>query len=271
VNDDLLSIGRFALATGLTVKALRYYDELGLLRPACVDGSTGYRYYSPEQLRDGEAVCRLRRLEVPLDEIGALIRAGDVELRSGLAAHRERMAASAAVTQQILAELDRLIVGEEELVTHQPMEIELVEEPELRLAAVMKHVHLDDINFEMSRLIDEVASWVVEHGGLLDMPVGVFRPGDGDEWLIVEVGWPVSAEIEGDARVGVYTHPAGRAASHIHRGDYEDLHPVVQRFLQAVWDRGLRPSQPNRIVYHTDPARQPDRSQWESRLVWPLD
>ena len=42
--DDLLPIGRFARATRLSVKALRHYDELGLLRPAFVDPSSGYRY-----------------------------------------------------------------------------------------------------------------------------------------------------------------------------------------------------------------------------------
>jgi DNA-binding transcriptional MerR regulator len=271
VNDDLLSIGRFAFATGLTVKALRHYDELGLLRPASVDEWTGYRFYSPAQLRDGEAIRRLRRLEVPLDEIGRLVGAGRDELRAGLAAHRERVAASAAAKERILAELDRLIEGTEELVMHQPLELAIVDEPELRLAAVIKHVHLDDINGEMSRLIDDVAAWVAGRGCELDMPVGVFRPGDRDEWRFVEVGWPVPAGVEGDARVGVYTHPAGRAASYIHRGDYEDLHPVAQRFMRAVEERGPAPSQPMRIVYHTDPLREPDRSQLESRLVWPLD
>jgi DNA-binding transcriptional MerR regulator len=42
-TERMLSIGRFARLTGLTVKALRHYDELGLLRPAHVDGWTGYR------------------------------------------------------------------------------------------------------------------------------------------------------------------------------------------------------------------------------------
>jgi DNA-binding transcriptional MerR regulator len=45
--ETLLSIGRFAFASGLTVKALRHYAEIGLLRPAHVAGSSGYRYYDP--------------------------------------------------------------------------------------------------------------------------------------------------------------------------------------------------------------------------------
>jgi len=64
--ESLLPIGRFSRLTGLTVKALRHYDEVGLLRPAAVDPETGYRQYAPRQLVRAEAIRQLRRLELPL-------------------------------------------------------------------------------------------------------------------------------------------------------------------------------------------------------------
>ena len=51
--DDLLPIGRFARLTGLSVGALRHYDELDILRPAEVDRFTGYRRYRREPARHG--------------------------------------------------------------------------------------------------------------------------------------------------------------------------------------------------------------------------
>jgi hypothetical protein len=54
----LLSIGRFAHFTGLTVKALRHYDSVGLLRPASVDPHTGYRRYAPDSARRGRFARR---------------------------------------------------------------------------------------------------------------------------------------------------------------------------------------------------------------------
>jgi hypothetical protein len=64
----MMSIGRFADATGLTVKALRHYDEIGLLTPAQVDPETAYRYYEPAQVEDavtipgcGRSSCRSTR------------------------------------------------------------------------------------------------------------------------------------------------------------------------------------------------------------------
>ncbi|MBW5425602.1 MerR family transcriptional regulator [Streptomyces sp. BG9H] len=65
----LLTIGAFAKASRLSPKALRLYDELGLLTPARVDPVTGYRLYAPEQLARARLVAWLRRLGMPLARI----------------------------------------------------------------------------------------------------------------------------------------------------------------------------------------------------------
>src|SRR5215218_544427 len=65
----LLTIGAFARASRLSPKALRLYDELGLLSPARVDPVTGYRFYAPGQLEQARLVAWLRRLGMPLARI----------------------------------------------------------------------------------------------------------------------------------------------------------------------------------------------------------
>lgn len=65
-----LTIGAFARASRLSPKALRLYDELGLLTPARVDGTTGYRYYAETQLPRARLVAWLRRVGMPLARIG---------------------------------------------------------------------------------------------------------------------------------------------------------------------------------------------------------
>ncbi|WP_405784883.1 protein phosphatase 2C domain-containing protein [Streptomyces sp. NBC_01378] len=65
----LLTIGAFAKASRLSPKALRLYDELGLLNPARVDPVTGYRLYAPDQLDQARLVAWLRRLGMPLARI----------------------------------------------------------------------------------------------------------------------------------------------------------------------------------------------------------
>ena len=66
MDDELLPIGRFAREAGLTVGALRHYDDEGVLAPADVDPSTGYRRYRRDQLQVARAVAALRDLELSL-------------------------------------------------------------------------------------------------------------------------------------------------------------------------------------------------------------
>ncbi|MCW3813732.1 MerR family transcriptional regulator [Micromonospora sp. DR5-3] len=69
---ELLTIGAFARAARLTPKALRLYDELGLLPPAAVDPHSGYRYYAPSQLDRARLIAALRRAGMPLADIRAV-------------------------------------------------------------------------------------------------------------------------------------------------------------------------------------------------------
>jgi len=69
MDHVVMTIGDFARASGLTPKALRLYDELGLLRPASVDEVNGYRYYDPDQLDRARLVARLRLVGMSLDRI----------------------------------------------------------------------------------------------------------------------------------------------------------------------------------------------------------
>jgi DNA-binding transcriptional MerR regulator len=70
---DQMSIGEFARGSRLSAKALRLYDELGLLLPARVDEDSGYRFYEPGQLKQARLIAALRQLQVPLAEIKAIL------------------------------------------------------------------------------------------------------------------------------------------------------------------------------------------------------
>jgi DNA-binding transcriptional MerR regulator len=70
---DQMSIGEFARRSRLSAKALRLYDELGLLRPARVDEDSGYRFYEPSQLKQARLIAALRQLQMPLAQIKAIL------------------------------------------------------------------------------------------------------------------------------------------------------------------------------------------------------
>jgi protein phosphatase len=67
--DELLSIGDFSIQCGLSPKMLRSYAAIGLLVPAAVDSSSGYRYYSADQLHQAQVIALLRRAGIAVDDI----------------------------------------------------------------------------------------------------------------------------------------------------------------------------------------------------------
>ncbi|UZI30212.1 MerR family DNA-binding transcriptional regulator [Streptomyces sp. VB1] len=85
-SGELVTIGEFARLSRLSAKALRRYDELGLLRPALVDPVNGYRYYDPAQAEGARLVAWLRRIGMPLSRIGRVVAldagAAAVEIRA---------------------------------------------------------------------------------------------------------------------------------------------------------------------------------------------
>jgi DNA-binding transcriptional MerR regulator len=133
----LMSIGRFARRTGLSVGALRHYAGLELLVPAYVEPATGYRYYHPSQLEPARLVAALRDLEVPLAVIRGLLDAPPAEQRRRLAAHHAAIEAEIWRLQRRAHRLRHIIEDEEdELVSAGPT-IMLDPDDERRLAAML--------------------------------------------------------------------------------------------------------------------------------------
>jgi DNA-binding transcriptional MerR regulator len=119
--DELIPIGRFARLSGLSVGALRHYDELDLLRPADTDRWTGYRRYRPEQLETARTIARLRELEVPLDEIRTVLATDDPGERARLlATHRARIEARTHRLQRVLHQVSQVADRKEPIVSQPP-------------------------------------------------------------------------------------------------------------------------------------------------------
>src|SRR5690242_17091699 len=93
VETTRLSVGQMAAASGMTAKALRHYDRIGLFAPDDVDDDTGYRWYGADRLPQARLIARLRSVGVPLDDVAAcLAEAGDPDVVDRvLADHRRRL------------------------------------------------------------------------------------------------------------------------------------------------------------------------------------
>ncbi|MDI6099648.1 MerR family transcriptional regulator [Actinoplanes sp. NEAU-A12] len=112
-------IGETARASGLSVSALRFYDGAGVLVPAAVDPSTGYRRYTGEQIRAARLIAGLRRVGMPVAEIASAVQ--DLQtpalVRAKLDAHLLRLESGLADAKRELLRLHTLLDLEENLMT----------------------------------------------------------------------------------------------------------------------------------------------------------
>jgi DNA-binding transcriptional MerR regulator len=82
-----ISIGEFARRSRLSLKALRLYDERGVLVPSRVDQASGYRYYDPAQLEEARLVVMLRQLQLPLAAVKELLACDPADAAERIAEH----------------------------------------------------------------------------------------------------------------------------------------------------------------------------------------
>src|SRR5262245_45850645 len=110
-REGMLSIGNFAGLTRLSQKALRLYAQLALLSPAYVDPVSGYRYYSPAQVRPARLIGLLRQMDMPLTTVRQVVAAApddaDMLVQHYLAGREAQLAQARRVAQEVSAFIHR--------------------------------------------------------------------------------------------------------------------------------------------------------------------
>ena len=143
----LITIGEFAHQTRLSAKALRLYDQLGLVVPARVDAFSGYRLYSAKQVESARLVGLLRRIGMPLAQISAVLAMAPDQAAAAVSDYWEGQETIVCERRQVARYLIGKLTGQENAV----YEIELRSTPLRKLLTITKHVHAS----EMEAFVDD--------------------------------------------------------------------------------------------------------------------
>lgn len=266
--DPLLPIGRFARGCRLSVKALRHYDELGLLRPATVDRATGYRYYRRSQVRTAITIALLRSLRVPLPTIHEILAAKTApQIGRALQRERERVDRELSRARRALLSIDRMLQDGTPLAA----EIGVREEP-TRLVLCLDAVTSDEREIaDTTALVDRLLDLARDRGLPWTPPVLCLLPEvRDDEEFPIRVGIAVETTAAGDvgeARLELLR--GGPCAVVTHHGAYEELALAHHALLAWVQERGYEEAGPLREYYLNDP-RQVDASSLATEVVLPI-
>lgn len=137
-TSHLLPIGTFSSLARLSVRMLRHYDEHGVLTPAVVDPHTGYRYYSPRQLRDAADVRDLRDIGVGVSAIPALLATrGTPQWHQALELQRDVLRQDLSAAQGRLTLIDHMLnKGEPTMNVNQPITVRRDTVPAMTVVAL---------------------------------------------------------------------------------------------------------------------------------------
>lgn len=275
----MFTIGDFAKHGRVSVRMLRHYDALGLLRPARVDPFTGYRFYEAGQLARLNRVIALKELGFSLDQVGTILdeRVGPEELRGMLRLRRAElesaMAAATAGLRQVEARL-RTIESEGSM----PAEDIVVKSlPPVRLAeltGIAGSFAPQDIGPVIGPLYEELCR-LFEAAGVVPTGPGIASyedaPGAEAGAVLVRAGLPVAASVRAEELGGgvrVVTLPAvERAATVVHRGSMEGVLPTAQALARWIDTNGERSAGYARELTLACPD---DPGQWVTELQEPL-
>lgn len=107
-----MRIKEFAAFTGVSVRTLHYYDEIGLLVPACVDRSTGYRYYDGNSLLRMQEILFYRELDFSLKSIGEILSSPDYDKQKALKEQKHLLMLKKERLEGLISAIDGAMKGE---------------------------------------------------------------------------------------------------------------------------------------------------------------
>ena len=107
-----LTIGDFAEYTGVSVRTLHYYDEIGLLKPAEVDGTTGYRYYDESSVLRMQEILFYRELDFPLRSIREILSSPAYDKKTALKNQQTLLILKKERLERLIAAIDGAVKGE---------------------------------------------------------------------------------------------------------------------------------------------------------------
>ena len=267
----MFTIGEFARHGRVSIRMLRHYDAIGLLRPAYVDPATGYRSYTAGQLADLNRIVALKELGFSLEQVGAMIadKLSPAELRAMLTMRRAQLETTVAESYARLAQVESRLRGLEDNIP--AADVVVKELPAVRLVgltATAASFTPDDITPVVHPLCAELGRRLpdadVRPSGRLTCLYE--RNQESEDEVVVRATVP--ATVDGNLNgLEVIDLPVVRAATLVHRGPIDQVLPSWQALARWIDDNGHRAGEPARELYLDTPD---DPREWVTELQEPI-
>lgn len=264
-RQSLLSIGGFASAAQLSLKALRLYDQLGLLKPSHVDADSGYRYYHADQLGRARLIRMMRQLEMPLATIRRVLDAAAPEaeqlVRDYWQARERRIAEARQIVGGLIASLRKEVPA-------MPLDVQIKTIAAQPIISITRRVTIEQLDEHIRGSLRRLRALAEQHGATVSGdPFGIYHGGvNHDDDGPMEVCLPLSQPGPSANDVAARELPGGTAASVLLHGEQCEFPGVLHGYDAAYdWIRqnGYATTEPPREIWHNQ-----YQSDEELEVVW---
>jgi DNA-binding transcriptional MerR regulator len=270
----MFTIGDFARHGQVSVRMLRHYDAIGLLRPARIDPSSGYRYYAAGQLARLNRIVALKELGFTLDQVGGVLdqKVSAEQLRGMLGLRQAELQAQIAADTSRLAQVEarlRIIEVEGAMPAN---DIQVKRIPAIRVAELVATA----ASLEPASITPVIQPLYQELGARLSraglVPVGpaiaYYSDVAGSDGVLVHAALPVNADSDSGHDFEITDLPEiGQAATILHRGSMDNVMATIQALARWIGDNGYRSTGYPRELYLECPE---DKDNWVTELQEPI-
>lgn len=264
--DHLYRIGLFAQMNRITVKALRFYEEQGLLLPAKIDEESGYRYYTMSQMETLHRILALKEAGFTIEDMKHLNASGDE--RGFLLRKKKALLEKIAELTLQLSKIDGyLMAGGNSLSA--PVMVKTI--PETVCAVMRRRIDSYDALFD---IMPELGGYMEDAGCVCALPEYCFtqylEPGFQEAQILVEVCEAVTEKKADRGCLRFRTIPEIRAACIYHKGSYRDFPKTYEVILRYIEENGYEICGNIRESYIDGVWNKDSEDEWLSEIQIPV-
>lgn len=269
----MLKIGEFSKLSMISIRMLRYYDELGLLIPEEIDDFTGYRYYSPYQLTLANRINSLKEMGFKLNTISKIIEADNIKsIEEKLLIQEELVSQELSQAKNQLILIQNAIKNLREDDSIMKFNVVLKEMPERYVISLRDIIDsYSDEGLLWERLFAEMDKQNVE----IDNPcysIAVFHDKEYKEK-------DVDVEIQMSVKKNNYKNTDSitfkdiekiKIASVTFEGSYDNISKANQALANWIVENNYEFNGPMFNIYHVSPGIENDPNKWVTEICLPI-
>lgn len=269
----MLKIGDFSKLSRITVRMLRHYDEIDLLKPKTVDEWTGYRYYDEDQLLAANKIKLLRDLGFGLSAIGELLTHFNdcAEIEKFLKIRRQALVAEESGLRERIKLIDGAIKNLKQEGNFMNYVVNLKTIPELYVASVRSVIAEYAAEGELwSRLMPEVNKQKCKAATPCYAMSVYHDKGFVEKDADVEVRFAVEGEYKDTDEVKFKTVPAVEVAACVFKGGYGQILAVNEAIAQWAKQSGYEFCGAAFWIYHKSPYETKSPDDYVTEVCFPV-